>query len=172
LTTLEECSTAGNWLGLNDISATSTSTSPRPEGCYYDGLLGLGFSALSQNIGNGADSSRTQLCAIATRLAGWSTARPNFYCSEDENWAAATNATTFPLGDSYNYPSVSLCQAYCESTSGCLTVTYYPSGTYFGRCGLLGRCKRLSTSSSYAHTYVFAGGSPPAPSPLATRSLF
>ena len=61
ITTIEECNIAAQAIGNSDVTASATTTSPRPEGCY-DKEGRLWFATDPINQGNGADSTRNPIC--------------------------------------------------------------------------------------------------------------
>ena len=58
-----DCAKAASFLALSTTVVRTTAASPRPEGCYAVTSSGsLWFSTLSDNAGNGASESRSQIC--------------------------------------------------------------------------------------------------------------
>ena len=60
ITSIQECNVAAQAIGNLDTTATITTDSPRPEGCYDNGYLWLAINPV--NKGNGADSTRQPIC--------------------------------------------------------------------------------------------------------------
>jgi hypothetical protein len=87
ITTLNECGKAAAAIGNADTSATTTSRTPRPEGCYDDGHLydGLYLATDTSNIGNGVDEAhaRFPLCRTGTKFRMFFLAysRLHLFCS-------------------------------------------------------------------------------------------
>ena len=97
ITSVDDCETAAKFLKLEDVSAQSTGSEERPEGCYIvKSSSSLWFARnLEDNAGNGASTRRLQLCK---RLATGPTDKPTDKPAtarkncEDLGWSVAKRA--------------------------------------------------------------------------------
>ena len=67
IASIEECNAAAEAIGNYDVTARTTNSTQKPEGCY-DKNGGLWLAINPANRGNGADSTRNPICKAGLKL--------------------------------------------------------------------------------------------------------